>query len=239
MKNAYGYSRVSGKSQIDGDGHPRQIQAIESFARSNGYAVLHIYQEDAIPGKTEADGRPKFQEMLAALTPDCSIVIVENLDRLARSYAVQENLLRLLVTKGVTLISANTGEDVTDAFMGDPMRRALVQIQGIFAELDKNLTVAKLWKARERKRITIGAAGGNKPYGYMSGGRNNADIPDPAEHPTLCLILDMKQRGYNAEWIAERLNNIAAKSRDGKPWRASVIRKILSRTPVADSCTAA
>jgi DNA invertase Pin-like site-specific DNA recombinase len=67
-------------------------------------------------------------------------ILVESLDRLAREYRIQEQLLIYLASKGINLISANTGENVTKAISEDPMKKALIQIQGVFAELDKSLT---------------------------------------------------------------------------------------------------
>ena len=45
-------------------------------------------------------------------------------------------------------VSASTGEAVTATMRDDPMRKALIQIQGVFAELDKSLLVRKLRKGR-------------------------------------------------------------------------------------------
>jgi len=56
-----------------------------------------------------------------------------------------------MAAKGVDLLSARTEENVTQAIQADPMKKALVQIQGVFAELDKNLAVKRLRKARDAK----------------------------------------------------------------------------------------
>ncbi len=40
----------------------------------------------------------------------------------------------------------------------------MVQIQGVFAELDKSLLVRKLCKAREQKRVESGKCEGRKGY---------------------------------------------------------------------------
>ena len=45
-----------------------------------------------------------------------------------------------------------TGQDVSEAMQKDPMLKALVQIQGVFAELEKNLLVRKLRRARDSIR---------------------------------------------------------------------------------------
>ena len=47
----------------------------------------------------------------------------------------------------IDLYSANTGENVTQAIKDDPVKKAMVQMQGVFAELEKSRLVKKLRKA--------------------------------------------------------------------------------------------
>jgi hypothetical protein len=90
-------------------------------------------------------------------------VIVEGLACLAcREYWIQESLLIYLASKGITLLSARTEEDVTAAMLSDPMKKALVQIQGIFSELERSLLVKKLRVAREKARKDRGKCEGQK-----------------------------------------------------------------------------
>ncbi len=88
------------------------------------------------------------------------VVVVESLDRLARDLLVQSVLLSKLAVEGLTLIAANTGEDVTAAMQTEPTRKFLVQIQGALAELDKSLLVRKLKRGREAKRAATGRCEG-------------------------------------------------------------------------------
>ena len=92
------------------------------------------------------------------------VVIVEGLDRLAREYRIQETLLIYLASKDIALISARTEENVTAAMLEDPMKKALIQIQGIFSELEKSMLVKKLRVARERVRKDTGKCEGQKGY---------------------------------------------------------------------------
>ena len=78
---------------------------------------------------------------------------------------IQETLLIYLTSKGVDLISARTEENITQAVKDDPLKKALVQIQGVFAELEKNQLVRRLRKGRERKLAATGRCDGRKPYG--------------------------------------------------------------------------
>ena len=165
MKKAYGYLRVSGQSQIDGDGFRRQKQAILKYARNHKIEVAEFYEEQGISGTADEINRPAFQAMVSdILRNGVRTVIVEGLDRLAREYRIQETLIVYLASKNIELISARTDENITEAVMADPMRKALVQIQGVFAELEKNLLVKKLKDAREAMRAKTGKCEGRKSY---------------------------------------------------------------------------
>jgi DNA invertase Pin-like site-specific DNA recombinase len=153
MVKAYGYLRVSGTGQVDGDGFDRQRELISRFADQAEIVIPRFYEERGISGAKGEKDRPAFQEMLTAiLSNGVRAVVVERLDRLAREYVVQEQLLVYLAAKGITLWNASTGENVTEAVKADPMKKAVIQIQGVFAELEKSLLVNWLAKAKERKR---------------------------------------------------------------------------------------
>jgi DNA invertase Pin-like site-specific DNA recombinase len=215
---AVGYCRVSGDGQITGGGFPRQESAIEGWCASQSVELLRFYREEGIAGKLGEESRPAFQEMVAELLSNgCRTVVVESLDRLARQYDIQQQLATYLASKGISLISANTGEDITAALNGDPMRRAMIQIQGIFAELDKNLLVAKLKKGLERKKELTGKAQGRIVYGLK-----------PGEAETLAEMKLMRG-SMTFQQIADALNSRESLARSGKPWKVGSVAKILSR----------
>jgi len=216
---AVAYMRCSSKGAVFGDTWDRQITAIQACCQAKGLHLVHEYREEAVPGKLDEDQRPAFQTMIATLLENgCRTIIVESLDRLAREYRIQESLIIYLASKGLTLISANTGENITEAMMGDPMRRALVQIQGILAELDKNMIVAKLRKARERQRAHGSRCEGRKPFGTNT--------------PEL-MIMDTIQRlsdnGISCLDIATKLNDDGIPTRLGKRWHSGTVSRILNR----------
>lgn len=168
MKNkveAVGYCRVSSTGQQKtGTGLARQEQTIRAYAKQK-YRLSKIYKE-AKTG-TESD-RPIFEEMIADLLGNgCCVIICECLDRLARDLSIQLQIIALLASKGITLINAMTGQDVTNP--SDAMTKAMIQIQGTFAELDKNLLIRKLKKGRQAKKDKTGKCEGRKPYGHRPG----------------------------------------------------------------------
>ncbi len=219
MSAVAGYMRCSGKGQIAGDTFDRQYDSIRNCAQDKNFEVDKFFREEAVAGKTDAEDRPAFQEMVAwMMSEGCRTAIVESLDRLAREYRVQEQLIIYLASKGLSLIAANTGENITDAMMGDPMRRALVQVQGIFAELDKNLLIAKLQKARQRKRDKGERVEGRKPYGFH-----------PHEVEVLARMKLMSAEHYTWTAIANELNEAGMMPRKGSKWFPATVGRILRR----------
>jgi len=224
---AYAYLRVSSKGQEQGDGFPRQLETIKRFAAENGYTIVDVYQ-DVFTG-TE-DDRPQYMCMLEEMMHNgVKVVIVECLDRLARDLMVQSLLLSKLESEGLALLNAMTGENVTASMREDPMRRAMVQIQGVFAELDKNLLTAKLHNARERKKLkTNGKEGkeGTKPYGTKEG-----------EKSVLRLIEERHAAGDGPKAIADQLNQAGIPTRRGTKWNRGSVHRIIQRsanTPSTD-----
>jgi DNA invertase Pin-like site-specific DNA recombinase len=220
MKNAVGYCRVSGKGQQNtGTGLDRQEDAVRAYAKKNGYKLVQVYLE-AFTG-TETD-RPIFENMLAELLDNgCRVIICECLDRLARDLSVQLQITALLASKGITLINAMTGQDVTHP--SDPMTLAMIQVQGAFAQLDKNLLVRKLKKGRERKKAKNGFCEGKKPFGDR-----------PGEQETLDRIKQLNRKTKNEKrlgpyQIARILNEEDRPTRHGKSWHGSAVRKIIDR----------
>jgi DNA invertase Pin-like site-specific DNA recombinase len=233
MVIAAGYMRCSGNGQINGDTWDRQNETIRACAAKLG-AVVQEFREEAVAGKLDSDERPTFQAMIAWMQEnDCTLVIVERMDRLARMYRIQEELISELASYGFTLIAADTGENITESMMGDPMRRALVQIQGIFAELAKNMDNMKLAKARKRIR-TEGRREGSKHYSpdpvankRVEGQKPFGSIP--GEGQIMEEILEFDRRGHTPLFIAQTLNAGNVPTRYGKRWHSGTISKILSR----------
>jgi DNA invertase Pin-like site-specific DNA recombinase len=213
-----GYVRVSSKGQLDGNGPERQEKTIREFVERQGMEVVKVFTE-AYTG-TEAD-RPILLDMLTELLSNgVRTVVVESLDRFARDLLIQSSLIAKMQASGVTLLSAATGEDVTAAMQDDPMRRALVQIQGVFSELDKRLIVRKLRKARDAKRATGMRCEGAKPFGTHEG-----------EALILERVRQLRRKprgGSRLTWqaVADRLNQEGLLNRRGTSWTRQALHKL-------------
>lgn len=211
---AYAYLRVSGESQLNGGGYDRQRETISAWAERAGCEIVAWYA-DAYTG-TEAD-RPELTRLLGEINGVHTIVI-ESMDRLARDLYVQMILLARLADAGITLYAANTGEDVIAASKADPMKNALIQIQGVFAELEKKSIVRKLRMSRDRKRSLGGKSDGDYPYGHREG-----------EREILERMLAMAGAGMTHKKITETLNAEGIPTRKGVKWCQPYVSRVLKR----------
>ena len=155
-KLAVAYLRVSTATNQDGHGFDRQRQAIDEFADAGRFQLQKIFQE--VWTGTEAE-RPALTEMLIFMEQESvGHIIIESSDRLARDLMVQFQLLGHLRNKGVSVWNASTGDDMTDCMAPgvDPVKKAMVQVQAVFSELEKCRLVTKLRKARDARSRAVG-----------------------------------------------------------------------------------
>lgn len=229
MIKAYGYCRVSGAGQIDGNGFDRQEEAIRAFALKAGIDIVQVFKEQ-VSGCKDEEQREVFQHMMAEILRNgVRTIIVEGLDRLAREYRIQEQLLIYLASKGIVLMDCRTGEDVTDAITADPMKKALIQMQGIFSELEKNLLVKKLRLARESKRKATGKCEGRVGWN---------DRPDRRDLIIETIkTLRRKPKGKKRMIfikVAEELNKMAGNDEKystltGTEWNGPMVQNFIQR----------
>lgn len=218
---AYAYLRVSGKAQIGGDGFTRQREAILNRCSSIGVEITREFIEMGVSGTGDMDDRPALAEMFAALMDNgVKLVIVERADRFSRDLMVGEVLLKQFNDIGVTVIEAEEGRDLT---VNDPDNATGVLVRQIFAviaQFEKTSIVAKLRKARARKKQETGRCEGVKPYGALS----------LEEAHTLETMKRLRAQGGTVRSIADYLNTHGNHpTRTGRPWNYSVVAKILSR----------
>ncbi len=221
QKQAFAYLRVSSKGQIKGDGFPRQRSAVRRYAKTHRIEIIDEYCEPVTGSDVE---RPQFKAMVAEMMSNgVRTILIERLDRLARDLQVQLQLLAYLSAKDIALISTDTGENVTQAMAEDPMRRAMVQMQAVFAELDRAMVVAKLRKARQRVRDRTGRCEGPKLFGVKPGEQATLDRIRELHHKPR----NRPRRGY-AE-IARILNDEKRPTRTGVAWSRQAVTKVIKR----------
>jgi DNA invertase Pin-like site-specific DNA recombinase len=220
---AFSYQRVSGKSQIEGDGFARQQQVIDAYAKSNGIAIVEGFRDEGVSGTKDVIDRDGLAALFDAIESNgIRCVLVERADRLARDLLISEIINARFRDLGVTVIEAASGTELT-ADDTDPTKVLIRQILGAIAEFDKNVIVKKLRAARDRKRKSTGRCEGQKPFGST-----------PHEKMVLERMLKMRRKPRNGRRmsfrkIADKLNEEQLFARSGKRWMGATIRNIVAR----------
>ncbi len=215
MKKAFAYLRVSGKGQVDGDGFPRQREAIRQYAAAHGIRIVQEYQEQGVSGTKSIEERPAFDAMMTALLANGTrMVIVENLSRLARDLMMQETIIGVLRKGGFELVSVAEPDLCSD----DPSRVMVRQLFGSVAQYEKSTLVLKLRGARRRARARDGRCEGRKPFGER-----------PGEAAIIKRATAMRKLEMSWDMIARQLNADGVTTRYGGQWFGSTISKIVRR----------
>jgi DNA invertase Pin-like site-specific DNA recombinase len=225
-REVFGYVRVSGKSQLDGDGFDRQEDAIHAFAASKGWIVKRIFRERGVSGTVESTDREAFAEMLGlcgGVLP--TTIVVERADRLARDLVVGELLFRECESAGVEVYSADSGEELVHA-SSDPTRVLIRQLMGALAQWEKSALVKKMRLARERIRARGERCEGAKPF----------SMRDPERFSSvIAWIVSARERGDSFHQIAKQLNLGGQKGPHGGRWGPSYVYKLYNNHLKANS----
>lgn len=223
MTKALSYLRVSGKGQVQGDGFPRQREAITRYAKANGITVADEFRDEGVSGTKDLDDREGLGDLMARVRSNgVRLVLVERADRLARDLMVSEVLLTEFRKLDVQVVAADSGTDLT-AGDDDPTRVLIRQVLGAVAQFEKSVIVAKLRAARIRKRKAAGRCEGRKPYGTH---------PGEAEVVEMIRRLRRKPklgRRLSLDAIAAKLNADGVPTRTGAPWAGATVWGILRR----------
>lgn len=163
------YLRVSGKGQINKDGFPRQREAVRKYAKVNGLEIVSEYRNEGVSCTKELEYRQGLAVLLDYIESNgVKIVLVERAGRLTRDLMVSEVILGQFRELGVSVISADSGVDLTTGD-NDPTRTLIRQVLGAVSQFEKSVIVLKLRAARECTKRKTGRCEGRKPYGYYPG----------------------------------------------------------------------
>ena len=226
------YVRISSDSQLDGYGLDVQEAACRSWAKANGHKVVALFTDAGVSGATDALDRAGLSAALLALQapPDAEGLLVARLDRLARALTVQEASLAIAWRAGARVYTADAGEVHQDD-PDDPMRTALRQVVGVFAELDRRMVVKRLRDGRSAKAEAGRHATGSYAFGYQGEGkgRQRDAGPAPAEQATVERILELRAANRSYRQIAVTLDAEGLGPRRAATWSAMAVRNIVIR----------
>lgn len=218
----FSYLRVSTAQQVDGDGFPRQREAIARFAAAKGWTLAREFVEQQTGTDSFAD-RPKLMEAMdwCGGNLGITVILVERVDRLGRDLIVTELFFAECKKRGITVYASDSGEELVNA-EGDPTRKLIRQILGALSEWDRSQINHKLQAGRRRKALETGLpCGGPRPFGGK-----------PSEREVVLFVWSKRGEGWSYQKIADRLEDKGFPNpKGGRMWSRFTVRKISERTP--------
>ncbi|MCL5116954.1 MAG: recombinase family protein [Firmicutes bacterium] len=223
-KVAVGYVRVSTEEQRDsGLSLGAQREAIEAFAKSQGYQLLEIIEDAAVSGAKDPATRPGFSRVLElAQTEAFGILLVWKFDRLARHLAFAVTTAQTLREQyGVTLRSVTEPIETES-----PVGQMMFGIFASMAAMEREEIKERTLMGRKAKAQQGGFAGGKAPYGYRRDKEGGLEVV-PEEAEIVRHVFALSKRGLGTKAIAARLNEEGYPTRSGRPWIFTTIKGIL------------
>lgn len=226
---AVGYVRVSTENQngCNSFGLETQRDAILKYCTANGLELVQVYEDPALSGSLQPLERPGLHALLEALKAgDIDQVIVTRLDRLAR-----DTMLSLWLMKEIKKLGAELVSTTEPGRWEDPTQKLLLTMVAAFAEFEKSLITSRLSSGRKTKARQGGYAGGKAPIGYKAERGDKALTVDEEEASTVKRVFELREAKPDASLkkIADILNSAGYSTKEGKPFYAMQVKRILDR----------
>jgi DNA invertase Pin-like site-specific DNA recombinase len=225
----FGYLRISTVEQGRGYGLEAQEVAITEYCIKEGLPAPEFISEQ---GSGESMfKRPKLLSLLSMAedlveSGEGAMIVFYKLDRLSRDQIELEATIVKSFRTGVQFRSTDMFEAdlLTPEYQDDPMRVAMRQIVGVFAQLERKIIQARLAGGLAVKASKGGFTGGKPPLGYMVVEKELRIDPEVA--PVIRRVFRLKKAQVANTTI------LAVCARDFPPcikWHKSYISRILQK----------
>ncbi len=223
------YTRISTdedrqKYSLDG-----QRDRLEAFCRGvhgeGRFEIVEVFRD------TESGAhlnRPALKQMLAgAEAGQFDEIVVFRVDRLSRKLNDLGPMVERLMQWGVTFRSVSESFDTAS-----PSGRAMMQLLGVFGELERETIIERTKVGMERKARTGLWVSGAIPYGYRRDAVTKAIVPHEAEAAFVRKLFTTYVTGREGVWsLRAQFTEMGFRKRSGKPWDRRTLLHLL-RNPV-------
>lgn len=228
MRKAIGYARVSTLTQRDNETIESQVRALREYAKANGYELVDVYRDDGVSG-SDQDRVIRLGRYIQDRAKDFDVLLFTYFDRLSRDLFLQLFIEKELQKAGKSYL-AIFQESLSEE--DNPMVRAMRQMAGVFAELEKNMIVQRLANGRKHKTLERGIkASGNVPFGYIYEGKGTKDKRvevDPEQGEIVREMFSMALRGESLGRIANNLGERGVVNSRGRAFNRAAVHKVLT-----------
>ncbi len=197
-----GYVRRSSRMQADNFSIDAQKRAISEECARRGFPAPVFYEDDERSARGEQIiKRPAFKQLLEeAEAGRVQVIIVHTLDRWSRNVMVTLQSFRILAEQRTSFVSLSEHIDYST-----PEGKLQLTILAAFAAYFSDM-LAKHTSKGKGERAAQGLYNGDVPFGYRRTGPKMPPEFDPATHPGLRMIGELRLQGFEAERIADKVN---------------------------------
>ncbi|MBU6434998.1 MAG: recombinase family protein [Nitrospirae bacterium] len=224
QRPALAYLRVSTSDQgRRGNGLAAQREAVERFAKSEGFTVAEwVTEVETGKGQDALTRRPKLAEALTTARKLKAPVIVSKLDRLSRDVAFISGLMAARVPFIVTELGADVDPFTLHLFAAlSQKERALISNR-----TKEALQAVKRRLAKQGKKLGNPT---NLRTAQRKGAASTKAASDRFAGEVLPIIEGYKAKGLTVREIAGELNKRGVTTLRGGAWHASTVVKVIKR----------
>lgn len=226
-----GYLRVSTERQVrEGHGLDAQRTEITRWAQAEGHQIVAWATDEGISGTRGITARQGLYDAITAVEDgQAAGVVMTSLDRLARLLTEQEGILAQVWAKGGRAFALGDGGEVLEDDPDDPMRTAVRQIRGVFAQLERGLIRQRMLKGKREKANSGGYTGGGPALGWQAVGHEL--VTDEDEQAIRSRVVELRSAGLSLRDTIRSLDDEGCRPKRGGRWHPTTITRIESTTP--------
>jgi DNA invertase Pin-like site-specific DNA recombinase len=225
---ALGYIRVSATEQVNGFGLDVQERAIREWCGANGMRLVGVLRDEGQSGTNGLESRVGLAEALARLkVGEASMLVVYQLDRLARDLVLQETLVQRLRDQGTPVRSASEPDLDTDT--DDPTKMLIRQIVGAVSQYERAVIRGRMMAGKAAKAAEGGFLGGRARYGFKL--ESGEVVEDDEEQKVVQLVGRLARSGMSLRAIIAELDEAGYKPRSGGQWHPMQVQRIVAYSP--------
>src|ERR1022692_1586945 len=204
---AIGYVRVSTDKQADrGVSLEAQVEKIRAMATVHDVELLDVLVDAGESAKDlDRPGMVRILEMVQTRAVGMDLAV----------------LLEQFQCRGVSLVSVAESLDT-----GSASGRLVLNIMVSVSQWEREAIGERTRDAMRHKKSKLEFVG-NAPYGFRQAADKRHVEPEPGEQAILERIQRLRKSGKSLRKIAEQLNRMKIRTRQGSPWRHEYVARLL------------
>jgi site-specific DNA recombinase len=220
---AVGYARVSSDQQAEeGCSLGVQRQKIKAYTRVKDWTLIDTIEDAGMSAKdTKRPGLARVLALVEARKVD--VVIVAKLDRLTRSVADLDKLMKLFRRQKVALVSLAESLDATTA-TGELMMNLLASV----SQWERKVIGERTSAVLQHKKANREKTGGVTRYGWRLAQDGKHVEPHAGEQAIIKAAKALKERGLSLRQIGMALAEQGYRPRQSKTWLPQTIANLLT-----------